>query len=105
MVEFRTGRIEFPGRKGFGPQTDDRTESFPSPVRERTFAVILTGYELKFDGDDHHIHRAIIDVQGSLVDPTTIEVTCTLGLRDDSGDWNDTYSGYVAYAVIADLEP
>lgn len=102
MIEFRNGRIDFPSRKDFGPQQDDQTQSFGSPVI--TFAVILTGYEVRFDSDDHHFKIATVNVEGSLVDPTTINVTCTLGLRDKS-DFDDAYSGFVAYAVVAETQP
>ena len=49
------------------------------------------------------VDAGTIRVEGALVDPTTINVTCTLGLRDKS-DFDDSYSGFVAYAVVADTE-
>ena len=101
MLEFANGRIDFPSRVDFGPQQDDQTHSFTTAVR--TFAVILTGHELKYDSDDHHFKIGTIRVEGALVDPTTISVTCTLGLRDKS-EFDDSYSGFVAYAVVADTE-
>jgi hypothetical protein len=101
MLEFANGRIDFPTRVDFGPQQEDQTHSFTTAVR--TFSVILTGYELKYDSDDHHFKIGTINVEGALVDPTTISVNCTLGLRDKS-DFDDSYSGFVAYAVVADTE-
>lgn len=101
MLEFASGRIDFPSRVDFGPQQDDQTHSFGTPVR--TFAVILTGYELKYDDSDHHFKIGTVNVEGALVDPTTILVTCTLGLRDKS-EFDDAYSGFAAYAVVADTE-
>jgi hypothetical protein len=102
MIEFRNGRIDFPSRKDFGPQQDDQTQSFGRPVI--TFAVILTGYELRYDSSDHHFKIGTVNVEGSLVDPTTVNVTGTLGLRDKS-DFDDSYSGFVAYAVVAETQP
>jgi hypothetical protein len=102
MVEFRPGRIDFPSRTGFGPQQDDQTQSFATPVI--SFAVILTGYELRYDSSDHNFKIGTVNVEGALVDPTTINVTCTLGLRDKSSDWDDSYSGFVAYTVVAETQ-
>ena len=101
MLEFANGRIDFPSRVDFGPQQDDQTHSFGTPVR--TFSVIVTGYELMYDSVDLHFKIGTVNVEGALVDPTTINVTCTLGLRDKS-DFDDAYSGFVAYAVVVDTE-
>ena len=101
MVEFITGRIDFPSRRDF-LQHEDENVTFSNPIRD--FVVILTGYELKFDREEHPLHLANIDVQGTLVPPSTVEVECVLGWRDHSGFFNDDYTGYVAYAVIAETE-
>ena len=101
MVEFRPGRIDFPSRKDFGPQQDDQTQSFTTPVI--SFAVILTGYELRYDSSDHHFKIGTVNVEGALVDPTTVNVTATLGLRDQS-DFDDSYSGFVAFTVVAETQ-
>src|SRR5262249_8668436 len=33
-----------------------------------------------------------------------VQVTCRLGLRDWSGEWDDTYSGVIDYVLYAELE-
>ena len=48
----------------------------------------------------------MIDVQVSgEVNDNVVVVTATLGLRDWSGNWDDTYFGNIEFAVLADLAP
>ena len=102
MLEVVTSQLVFPPRKGFGPQVLDETQAFTQPIQ--SFTVGLTGFELRYDSSDHHFKIGNIDVRGTLLDPTTVEVSCTLGLRDQSSDWDDTYSGFVSYAILARTE-
>lgn len=102
MLEVVTSQIAFPPRSGFGPQVLDETQAFANPIQ--SFTVGLTGFELRYDSDDHHFKIGNIDLRGTLLDPSTVEVSCTLGLRDKSSDWDDSYSGFIAYAVLARTE-
>lgn len=108
MIEFRTGRFEFGPVKG-GPQADDKTEAFSNPIK--SFAVILTGFQLAFVKkddeeikiDEHPLHLANLDVEGTKIDDNIIEVNCRFALRDASKYYDDLYNGYVAYTVIAEI--
>ena len=102
MLEVVTSQIVFPPRSGFGPQVLDQVQAFSQPIVD--FTVGLTGFELRFESDDHHFKIGDIDIRGTLLDPTTVEVSCTLGLRDQSSDWDDTYSGFVGYAIVANTQ-
>lgn len=102
MLEVITSQIVFPPRSGFGPQVLDEAQAFADPIQ--SFTVGLTGFELRYDSDDHHFKIGNIDLRGTLLDPSTVEVSCTLGLRDKSSDWDDSYSGSIAYAVLARTE-
>lgn len=102
MLEVVTSQIVFPPRSGFGPQVLDEAQAFSQPILD--FTVGLTGFELRYDSDDHHFKIGNIDLRGALLDPTTVEVSCTLGLRDKSSDWDDSYSGFIAYAILAHTE-
>ena len=102
MLEVVTGEIVFPPRSGFGPQVLDETQAFANQIQ--SFTVGLTGFELRYDSDDHHFKIGNIDLRGTLLDPGTVEVSCTLGLRDKSSDWDDSYSGFIAYAILARTE-
>ena len=102
MLEVVTSQIVFPPRSGFGPQVLDESQAFANPIQ--SFTVGLTGFELRYDSDDHHFKIGTIDLRGTLLDPSTVEVGCTLGLRDKSSDWDDSYSGFVSYAILARTE-
>jgi hypothetical protein len=102
MLEVITGQIVFPPRTGFGPQVLDVTQTFSQPIL--SFTVCLTGFELRYDSSDHHFKIGNIDLRGTLLDPNTVEVSGTLGLRDKSSDWDDSYSGFIAYAILANTE-
>jgi hypothetical protein len=102
MLEVITSEIVFPPRSGFGPQVLDETQTFANPIQ--SFTVGLTGFELRYDSDDHNFKIGDIDLRGTLLDPSTVEVSCTLGLRDKSSDWDDSYSGFIAYAILARTE-
>jgi hypothetical protein len=102
VLEVVTSQIVFPPRSGFGPQVLDESQSFANPIQG--FTVGLTGFELRYDSEDHHFKIGNVDLRGTLLDPSTVEVSCTLGLRDQSSDWDDSYSGFVSYAILARTE-
>ena len=102
MLEVIRSQIVFPPRTGFGPQVLDEAQAFSQPIL--SFTVGLTGFELRYDSSDHQFKIGNIDLRGALLDPTTVEVSCTLGLRDKSSDWDDSYSGFIAYAIVANTE-
>lgn len=102
MLEIITSQIIFPPRTGFGPQVLDEVQAFSQPVQ--SFTIGLTGFELRYESEDHHFKIGNIDLRGTLLDPNTVEVSCTLGLRDKSSDWDDSYSGFIAYAILANTE-
>jgi hypothetical protein len=73
----------------------------PAPVTTAT--AILTGMNVEYShNDDHHLGNLQVGVSGALLDPTTVRVTATYGLRDWSGNWDDDYDGQVFFAVIGE---
>lgn len=48
------------------------------------------------------MREAEVGVTGAQIDPTTVRVTATYGLRDWSGNWDDDYEGTVFFAVVGE---
>jgi hypothetical protein len=101
MVEIQTHEFNFPGFKGDGPQQQDWIHSFSGEIQE--FAVFLSGFQMQYNTGDHHLGQAIVNVKGEKLNPLTIQVKGELGLRDWSGKWDDLYSGFIRYTVIAEI--
>ncbi len=100
-MEIRNGSVFFPASRGHGPQ--ERVAApivFPREVRQAVVGV--TGYSAGFSGKDHEFGRLIVQVQHQ-VTFNTVSVTVTFGLRDWSHEWDDSYTGLVNFAVLADL--
>jgi hypothetical protein len=86
---------------GSGPRPLDTPILFPTAVTAA--AVGITGYTVAFgDNNDHNV--GLIDVQVSAtINDNLVVVHSELGLRDWSGDWDDTYYGSIEFVVLADL--
>jgi hypothetical protein len=103
-VEFKTGTADFSNPiSGSGPRTQVVPIIFPTAVQ--TAAVGLTGYTVAYgDNNDHHVGLMDVQIDGAIND-NVVTVTATLGLRDWSGNWDDTYFGNIEFAVLAELAP
>lgn len=102
-MELRVGSLDFSlPLSGSGPRTATTTLVFPRPVL--TAAAGLAGYTASFTSGDHHIGRAEIRLETSIL-TNTVTVSGTFGLRDWSGNWDDPYNGTLDFAVVAELEP
>ena len=98
--QLRTGRLEFGPQSGAGPREQSMTIAFAQPVGN--CAAALTGFLLGFDGNDHHFHRAVVEVEARKLSDREVEVVGRLGLRDLSGEWDDAYRGSLRFAVIGE---
>ena len=70
----------------------------------QAYWVSLVGYDLKFQGTtEKYIHRQMVSVDpfAKVIDGTDLEVSAKMGMRDGSGDWDDTYEGTITVAVTA----
>lgn len=100
IPQIRTGRMEFSPQSGSGPRESATAITFANPFGN--CAAVLTGFLIGFDQNDHHFHRAIVEVEARKLGDTQVEVIGRLGLRDDSGHWDDDYRGSIRFAVIAE---
>ncbi len=104
-MDIRQSSFNFPKIEDEGPQTAATEIAFPRQVL--SVAVGIVGYSATFENrDDHHLGRLTVEVGASIHadDPTQVNISGVLGLRDWSGDWDDPYSGVIDYAVFAELE-
>lgn len=99
MLQTQSLRIEFPQRSG-GPQEQQRTVAFNGNVR--TVALALGGFDIGYNNSDHHLLRQRIDSDVLSVNANVVVVRVTFSLRDDSGTFDDPYSGYVDLVLVAD---
>jgi len=73
---------------------------FPSRVTRADAAI--NGFDVGYDGSDHHLLRTKIDISDVSIVNNTVNVTVNFSLRDSSGNFDDPYSGFVDALVIVD---
>ncbi len=78
--------------------------SFPRRILQASAG--LEGFSVDFTDGDHEFGELTVtlDVVRDASTPKDLQVQVVLGLRDWSGNWDDTFSGYVGYALLVDLE-
>jgi hypothetical protein len=100
-MQIQTSSVSFPPLSGSGPRSTFADVVFGSPLTQAT--AFLTGMNVEFSGgDDHHLGNLNVQVAASLLNPTTVRVTATFGLRDWSGNWDDKYDGQIFFAVVGE---
>ena len=78
--------------------------SFDRPVQ--AYWVALVGADIKFTGNNEkQINREMfgVDPFAKIINGKDVEVSGKLGIRDGSGDWDDTYEGTLTVAITAVL--
>jgi hypothetical protein len=101
MIDFKSMRIGF-GRTTGGPRESGQPMRFPSAVRRAEAAI--NGFEIGYEGNDHHLLRTRIDVKVDSVVNDTVNVSVGFSLRDSSGHFDDPYSGFVDVLVIVERD-
>lgn len=79
------------------------------PVKVKTFSVVFKGFDVYFGDlgdtnncDEKKINRVAASVDGSRIDDRSIKVEAKLAIKDNSGNFDDRYSGQVWYDIIAE---
>lgn len=98
IMLIQQGTLAFPSFSGTGPQNAEQAVNFSRPTANTV--ALLSGFDVQFVDDDHHLHLMEIDLQARNLSNQSIEVTGVLGLRDRSGDWDDRYAGSIRYTII-----
>ena len=104
-IELRSlPRFTFPSRSG-GPQSQAATIGFPT--RPRSAAAVINGFNIGFTSSDHHLLRKEVDVSTIITsgdEGWEVLVRVNFGLRDNSGNFDDVYDGFVDVVLIVDRD-
>ncbi|MGD1716099.1 hypothetical protein [Dapis sp. BLCC M172] len=65
--------------------------------------VVLKGYSVNYNNGDHHILQLEIDLDTLRIIGPTVSIAGDFVFRDSSGFFDDPYSGWINFVVIADL--
>lgn len=98
-LDMRQQRATFGPHSG-GPQAMNLVFNFPTNLVR--FAAVINGFEIGFTNADHHLLRTAIDTQVVSASGATMVVSVTLSLRDNSGNFDDPFSGFVDVLAIVD---
>jgi hypothetical protein len=98
-MQFRLERFRFPAEAGSVKELS-RTLEFDSPVT--TALATVSGFEIGFLAADHELGRMTVTAQVTLVSAQRVTVAVRFGLRDNSGNFDDSYSGWVDVGIVAE---
>lgn len=98
-LDFASRRITFPSASG-GQQTESRTFDFPSRIRRAE--TFINGFNIGFDNDEHPILRTEVNTRVDNIEDDNVTVVATFSIRDNSGNFDDRYSGFIDVAVVVD---
>lgn len=106
-MKLSTGTLVFAPQKNFGPARTEQAVSFPDEI-SRSHAL-LAGLECMYtarsglgDGtiDEHEVQQIQVDLRAQELGPFAVEVSGAFGLKDNSGSWDDGFTGWARYVVI-----
>lgn len=100
-IEFRSTEVVFDESKG-KDQIERGTVLFGSKVR--TADAALKAFQINYTNGDHEILRETIAISNVRSEGAQVSFDVTIGLRDDSGNYDDPYEGKVTVLVTADVE-
>jgi hypothetical protein len=102
MLQSRVVRVTFPRHVG-STNTANGFCSFPTPITSACIA--LNGFDVNFMNGDHHLLELKIDGSNAATirnDRKTVDFSIAILLRDNSGNIDDPYQGWVDILVIAE---
>jgi hypothetical protein len=85
-------------------QVEPGAATFPRRVQRPE--AVLHGFDIGYSDGDHHVLREKIDITDVRVDPvspTTVRFNVRYLFRDNSGNIDDRYNGWVDVLVLADM--
>ncbi len=97
---FQTVKITYSKAEGAPESVSVDTDLFSKPLSHAE--ACLKSWTLRFDNEDHkfHLGECLVERVELVEDNKKVRVTGKLGIRDDSGDWDDSYSGEMEILVI-----
>ncbi|HEY9400850.1 MAG TPA: hypothetical protein VIP76_05060 [Luteimonas sp.] len=100
-MRVQNSSVNFARFDGSGPRQTTADVDFGTALTSAT--AILTGFNVGYSAndDDHHLGNLDVRLSTEIVG-TIVRVTVTFGLRDWSGDWDDSYEGQIFFAVVGE---
>lgn len=101
-IEFKRKRVEFLHARGSLAVKKDKVE-FQAPI-ERVEAAI-SGFQIQFEGSEHPVQNMQASVKNNVsFDKRTASIEVELGIKDNTGYYDDKYGGWVDVLFIANLK-
>jgi hypothetical protein len=97
-TDFLSQRIAFASAPG-GQRTATRAFDFPSRVISAESFV--NGFNIGFDNDEHPLLRTEVNTRVDSIVDRRVTVFAVFSIRDNSGNFDDPYSGFVDVVVVA----
>ena len=97
-LRLRENTLIFPPTTG-RRQRAQTTVSLPSTVRSAQ--AIMKGFNVIYNNGDHHILELEMDLDTTIF-ANNVTVVGNFVFRDSSGTFDDPYSGWINFVVIAD---
>jgi hypothetical protein len=98
-LEMREVTMNFDFTSGI-EQRQESTAVFNAPVEQAQ--TMLKGFSIQYGNGDHHILKQEIALDVVSINNNTVTVAANFLLRDDSGNIDDPFGGFVQAVVIAD---
>jgi len=99
-LAFRDAVITFDQTTG-QEQVEPGSATFNTRVNRA--GVSIKGFDVRFNNGDHHLLRERIDVENVRLEGNDVKFIVRFQLRDNSGNFDDPYSGRVTLLVTADV--
>jgi hypothetical protein len=100
MFRVQHHTLSFRGAKG-GPAALRKPIEGLTLQRDEAAFTVLRGFDLWYDGGDHHLRHLAVHSRVSAPDAAgRAELSVDAGLRDASGNWDDAYSGTVDVDIV-----
>ena len=64
--------------------------------------AMLKGFNIRYTNGDHHVLEQEIDLDIVRIQGNTVEIAADFLIRDNSGNIDDPFTGWVQAVVIAD---
>jgi len=102
-IGFKRERVNFPAITG-EENEKDVTIDFPKTVLAAE--SFINGFKVGFVNTDKPLREIHVNTHATFEgDDDNVKVTVRLGLRDNSGTFDDPYKGFVDVVVVAELAP
>ena len=99
-IDFLSQRIDFPIAPAApgGQRTATRDFVFPSNVISAE--SFINGFNIGFDDDEHPVLRIEVNTRANHPVNRTVTVFAVFSIRDNSGNFDDRYSGFIDVVVV-----